>query len=166
LPVFRVWDKADIGRINVVARAMQKQHTPMSKAPHIKSTVAFLTNGKTSEGKPAGVGSIAAVPTGVSGSATALQKKLATPIPLRKQRPARPRKLLLAGFKFQAFKKCFNPKCKVLIVPGDFKPSSPRRMFCSSDCFAEHWRKQLAVVFSGGSNAPTPIQDPITKLEK
>jgi len=51
-------------------------------------------------------------------------------------------------FRFQPFKKCFNSKCTTIFVPGDFKPSSPRRMFCSSDCFAEHWREQLAFVFS------------------
>jgi hypothetical protein len=36
----------------------------------------------------------------------------------------------------------------MIFVPGDFKPSSPRRMFCSSDCFAEHWREKLALVFT------------------
>lgn len=145
---------------------MQKQHISMSKVPHIKTTVTFLANGEIGNGKQrvakqvadvltlAGVGSIEAVPTEVSVSA-ALQKKLAAPILLRKRRSARSRKPILASFKFQPFKKCFNPKCKILFVPGDFKPSSPRRMFCSSDCFAEHWREQLAVVFSGGSNVPS-----------
>jgi hypothetical protein len=28
-------------------------------------------------------------------------------------------------------------------VPGDFKPSSPRRMFCSTKCFEAHWRQKL-----------------------
>ncbi len=146
---------------------MQKQHVPMSKAPHIKTTVTFLTNEKIGNGRQCvdkqvadvpsigtGVASMAAVPTEVSVSA-ALQKKLAVPILLRKRRPARSRKPIVASFKFQPFKKCFNPKCKVLFVPGDFKPSSPRRMFCSSDCFAEHWREQLAVVFSGGPAVPS-----------
>jgi len=146
---------------------MQKQHVPMSKAPHIKTTVTFLTKGKIGSGGQcvgkqvadvvsigADVDSIAAAPTEVSVSA-ALQKKLAVPILLRKRRSVRPRKPMLASFKFQPFKKCFNPKCKVLFVPGDFKPSSPRRMFCSSDCFAEHWREQLAIVFSGGSSVPS-----------
>ena len=145
---------------------MQKQHIPMSKVPHIKTTVTFLANGKIRNAKQrvakqvadvftlAGVGSIAAGPTEVSVSA-ALQKKLAVPIRLRKRRSAGPRKPLRASFKFQPFKKCFNPKCMVLFVPGDFKPSSPRRMFCSSDCFAEHWREQLSVVFSEGSNVPS-----------
>jgi hypothetical protein len=146
---------------------MQKQHIPMSKAPHIKTTVTFLTNEKIGNGKQCvgkqvgdvpsigtGVDSIAAAPTEAPVSA-ALPKKLAVPILSRKRRAAQPRKPILASFKFQPFKKCFNPKCKVLFVPGDFKPSSPRRMFCSSDCFAEHWREQLAVVFSSGPNLPS-----------
>jgi hypothetical protein len=51
-------------------------------------------------------------------------------------------------FRFQPFKKCFKSNCTNLFVPGDFRPSSPRRMFCSTDCFTEHWRNQLALVFS------------------
>jgi len=54
----------------------------------------------------------------------------------------------ISQYRFQPFKKCFRSNCTNLFVPGDFRPSSPRRMFCSSDCFAEHWREQLALVFS------------------
>ena len=157
---------------------MQKQHVPMNKAPHIKTTVTFLTNGKIGSGKQCvgkqvaevvsigtGVDSIAAAPTEVSVSA-ALQKKLAVPILMRKRRSARSRKPMLASFKFQPFKKCFNPKCKVLFVPGDFKPSSP------AECSAH----QIASRSTGESNlplcsqvdpaSPAPIQCPITSLEK
>jgi hypothetical protein len=54
----------------------------------------------------------------------------------------------ITQFRFQPFKKCFKSNCTNLFVPGDFRPSSPRRMFCSTDCFTEHWREQLALVFS------------------
>lgn len=54
----------------------------------------------------------------------------------------------ISQFRFQPFKKCFRSNCTNLFVPGDFRPSSPRRMFCSSDCFADHWREQLALVFN------------------
>ena len=50
---------------------------------------------------------------------------------------------LLAQFGFQPFKKCFYGKCSTIFVPGDFKPSSPRRMFCSTKCFEAHWRQKL-----------------------
>jgi hypothetical protein len=50
---------------------------------------------------------------------------------------------LLAQFGFQPFKKCFYGKCTTIFVPGDFKPSSPRRMFCSTKCFEAHWRQKL-----------------------
>ena len=50
---------------------------------------------------------------------------------------------LLAQFGFQPFKKCFYGKCSTIFVPGDFKPSSPRRMFCSTECFEAHWRQKL-----------------------
>lgn len=50
----------------------------------------------------------------------------------------------LAQFQFQPFKKCFHVNCSMLFVPGDFKPSSPRRMFCSLECFEAHWREKLS----------------------
>jgi len=50
---------------------------------------------------------------------------------------------LLSQFGFQPFKKCFYGKCTTIFVPGDFKPSSPRRMFCSTKCFEAHWRQKL-----------------------
>jgi hypothetical protein len=50
---------------------------------------------------------------------------------------------LLAQFGFQPFKKCFYVKCSTIFVPADFKPSSPRRMFCSTNCFEAHWREKL-----------------------
>jgi hypothetical protein len=50
---------------------------------------------------------------------------------------------LLMQFGFQPFKKCFYGKCSTIFVPGDFKPSSPRRMFCSTQCFEDHWRQKL-----------------------
>jgi len=50
----------------------------------------------------------------------------------------------LAQFQFQPFKKCFHVKCSIIFVPGDFKPSSPRRMFCSLECFEAHWREKLS----------------------
>lgn len=50
----------------------------------------------------------------------------------------------LAQFRFQPFKKCFRVKCLTILVPGEFKPSSPRRMFCSMKCFEEHWRQKLS----------------------
>jgi hypothetical protein len=34
-------------------------------------------------------------------------------------------------------------KCSTIFVPADFKPSSPRRMFCSTKCFEVHWREKL-----------------------
>ena len=50
---------------------------------------------------------------------------------------------LIAQFRFQTFKKCFYAKCHTIFVPGDFKASSPRRMFCSVECFDTHWREKL-----------------------
>ena len=49
----------------------------------------------------------------------------------------------VAQFRFQPFKKCFNVNCSTVLVPGDFKPCSPRRMFCSQQCFEAHWREKL-----------------------
>lgn len=49
----------------------------------------------------------------------------------------------IAQFRFQTFKKCFYAKCHTIFVPGDFKASSPRRMFCSVECFDTHWREKL-----------------------
>lgn len=49
----------------------------------------------------------------------------------------------VAQFRFQPFKKCFNVNCSTVLVPGDFKPCSPRRMFCSQQCFEAHWRGKL-----------------------
>lgn len=49
----------------------------------------------------------------------------------------------MAQFRFQPFKKCFNVNCSTMLVPGDFKPCSPRRMFCSQECFEAHWREKL-----------------------
>jgi hypothetical protein len=51
---------------------------------------------------------------------------------------------LLKQFRYQVFKKCFHVKCLTIFVPGDFKPSSPRRMFCSLQCFEDHWREKLS----------------------
>jgi hypothetical protein len=53
------------------------------------------------------------------------------------------KRCLLAQFGFQPFKKCFYVKCSTIFVPADFKPSSPRRMFCSTKCFEVHWREKL-----------------------
>lgn len=50
----------------------------------------------------------------------------------------------LAQFQFQPFKKCFYLNCSMIFVPSDFKPSSPRRMFCSLECFEAHWREKLS----------------------
>ena len=49
----------------------------------------------------------------------------------------------VAQFRFQPFKKCFYVNCSTVLVPGDFKPCSPRRMFCSQQCFEAHWREKL-----------------------
>ena len=49
----------------------------------------------------------------------------------------------VAQFRFQPFKMCFYVKCSTVLVPGDFKPCSPRRMFCSQECFETHWREKL-----------------------
>lgn len=54
------------------------------------------------------------------------------------------RKKFLRQFKFQPFKKCFRAECLTIFVPGDFNPSSPRRMFCSLQCFESHWRERLS----------------------
>jgi len=78
---------------------------------------------------------------------TPICEKAATPI----SRPGRTRRekrdpfkyQLLSQFGFQPFKKCFYGKCSTIFVPGDFKPSSPRRMFCSTKCFEAHWRQKL-----------------------
>lgn len=61
----------------------------------------------------------------------------------RKEKPDPFKHELLAQFGFQPFKKCFYGKCSTIFVPGDFKPSSPRRMFCSTQCFEAHWRQKL-----------------------
>lgn len=67
------------------------------------------------------------------------------------------RRASLAEFRFQPFKKCFHVKCSTVFVPGDFKPSSPRRMFCSLKCFEAHWRDKLSRFLedhsSGGPSA-------------
>jgi len=71
--------------------------------------------------------------------------------PTKTSRSGRPRKAkqdpfkrrLLAQFGFQPFKKCFYGQCSTIFVPGDFKPSSPRRMFCSTKCFEVHWRQKV-----------------------
>ena len=49
----------------------------------------------------------------------------------------------VAQFRFQPFKKCFYVNCSTVLVPADFKPCSPRRMFCSQECFETHWREKL-----------------------
>jgi hypothetical protein len=73
---------------------------------------------------------------------------------------------LLSQFGFQPFKKCFYGKCTTIFVPGDFKPSSPRRMFCSTKCFEAHWRQKLfryleknlnQEVDIGTANSETPL---------
>jgi hypothetical protein len=51
---------------------------------------------------------------------------------------------LVEHFRFQPFKKCFRPLCSTIFVPGDFKSSSPRRMFCSLECFESHWHEKLS----------------------
>jgi hypothetical protein len=61
----------------------------------------------------------------------------------RKEKPDPFKHDLLTQFGFQPFKKCFYGKCSTIFVPGDFKPSSPRRMFCSTQCFEAHWRQKL-----------------------
>lgn len=61
----------------------------------------------------------------------------------RREKPDPFKYQLLAQFGFQPFKKCFYGKCTTIFVPGDFKPSSPRRMFCSTKCFEAHWRQKL-----------------------
>lgn len=62
---------------------------------------------------------------------------------VRREKPDPFKYQLLAQFGFQPFKKCFYGKCSTIFVPGDFKPSSPRRMFCSTKCFEAHWRQKL-----------------------
>ena len=62
---------------------------------------------------------------------------------VRREKPDPFKYRLLAQFGFQPFKKCFYGKCTTIFVPGDFKPSSPRRMFCSTKCFEAHWRQKL-----------------------
>lgn len=47
------------------------------------------------------------------------------------------------------FKKCFHDKCFMIFVPQDFRPSSPRRVFCSVECFDTHWRELLLRFFGG-----------------
>lgn len=68
---------------------------------------------------------------------------------------------LLAQFRFQPFKKCFRLKCLTIFVPGDFKPSSPRRMFCSKKCFEEHWREKLSRYLE--KTLPRRVQNGYTK---
>jgi hypothetical protein len=62
---------------------------------------------------------------------------------IKREKPDPFKHQLLAQFGFQPFKKCFYGKCTTIFVPGDFKPSSPRRMFCSTKCFEAHWRQKL-----------------------
>jgi len=45
------------------------------------------------------------------------------------------------------FKKCFRLKCRVVFVPHDFKPGSPRRVFCSMACFEAHWHERIEVIW-------------------
>lgn len=60
-----------------------------------------------------------------------------------KRIPKNPRRNMVAQFRFQTFKKCFYGKCSTVLVPGDFRPCSPRRMFCSQECFETHWKEKL-----------------------
>lgn len=53
------------------------------------------------------------------------------------------RRATVAEYRFQPFKKCFYTKCSTVLVPGDFRPCSPRRMFCSQECFETHWKEKL-----------------------
>ena len=62
----------------------------------------------------------------------------------RRPRDRTQRQILLTQFRFQSFKKCFRMKCPTIFVPGDFKPCSPRRMFCSLECFEAHWKEKLS----------------------
>lgn len=120
---------------NVTIRTSRQHILKQSSVAHGKSTEAIA---------------IAVVPTRVVASG-ALEGQGVLPQLLPRERSAPARKALagtLGDFIFQPFKRCFNSKCRIVFVPGDFKPSSPRRMFCSSDCFAEHWREQLALVFT------------------
>jgi len=64
--------------------------------------------------------------------------------PKRRSLDRTQRTLLLSRFGFKSFKKCFHVGCATIFVPGDFKPCSPRRMFCSLECFQTHWRKKLS----------------------
>lgn len=60
-----------------------------------------------------------------------------------KRVPRNRRRSIVAEFRFQTFKKCFYTKCSTVLVPGDFRPCSPRRMFCSLECFEAHWKEKL-----------------------
>lgn len=53
------------------------------------------------------------------------------------------RRSTVTEFRYQPFKKCFYSKCSTVLVPGDFRPCSPRRMFCSLECFETHWKEKL-----------------------
>jgi hypothetical protein len=60
---------------------------------------------------------------------------------------------LVEHFRFQPFKKCFRPLCSTIFVPGDFKSSSPRRMFCSLECFESHWHEKLSSYLNAAPEA-------------
>lgn len=78
-----------------------------------------------------------------------LPSTVLSPASPKSNRDRAQRNLLLAQFRFQSFKKCFRVKCKTIFVPGDFKRCSPRRMFCSLQCFEAHWRERLSGHLTG-----------------
>lgn len=82
-----------------------------------------------------------------NGACTLSSSNILPITPMRAKRRARDRtqrKILFTQFRFQSFKKCFHTKCATIIVPSDFKPCSPRRMFCSLECFEAHWKAKLS----------------------
>jgi len=145
---------ARLGNMSQVASAKDKRsaHTAALQKPSHTATETSLRNGK-------GCCLTAPVPALVYPSilipdlAGQIRRTLAPCERPRTKtsRAGRPRKEkrdpfkhhLLAQFGFQPFKKCFYGKCSTIFVPGDFKPSSPRRMFCSTQCFEAHWRQKL-----------------------
>ena len=143
------------GDISQVASTKDKrsQHAAVLQKPGHTVTGGSLRNGKHSCLTPP-VPALAYPSILIAELAGQIHRTLA-PISDRPRtktsRAGRPRKEkrdpfkhhLLAQFGFQPFKKCFYGKCSTIFVPGDFKPSSPRRMFCSTQCFEEHWRQKL-----------------------
>lgn len=136
---------------------LPRKQSPGTLQSQKRKSAALSGRGKNFRGAKAGAPRIAAsakpsAATGLPGSngmCALIPQDVLSPLVVpdvakRRPRDRTQRQILLTQFRFQSFKKCFRMKCPTIIVPGDFKPCSPRRMFCSLECFEAHWKEKLS----------------------